>query len=38
MKLNGWQRIGVIASALWAVGGAIVMGLGAYGVYKWVKK
>ena len=23
MKLNGWQRIGVIASALWAIGAAI---------------
>ncbi len=21
----------------WAVGGALVMGLGAYGVYKWIK-
>ena len=23
MKLNGWQRIGVVASALWAIGAAI---------------
>lgn len=23
MKINGWQRIGVVASALWAVGAAI---------------
>ena len=23
MKLNGWQRIGVVASVLWAIGAAI---------------
>ena len=23
MKLNGWQRIGVVASSLWAIGAAI---------------
>ena len=23
MKLNGWQRIGVVASVLWAIGGSI---------------
>lgn len=23
MRLNGWQRIGVVASVIWAIGGAI---------------
>jgi hypothetical protein len=23
MRLNGWQRIGIVASVIWAIGGAI---------------
>lgn len=28
MKLNGWQRIGVVASAFWAIGAAIYERIG----------
>jgi hypothetical protein len=27
MRLNGWQRIGIVASVIWAIGAPIYLGL-----------